>query len=282
MTQRPALALRIIAAILFLTSAAWSAAYLAGLPFNSTTAGVSVVHAGVWLLIAWLALRNHPGQMAHAMPGWVTAAFLYGAALYAPAVNANDAAVSLQGRLGLSNLQFGLISPTAEELLKFTAVFVLCTMVMRIQRPVEAVTVAIAVGFGFSAVENATYILRGALENLNSDLEGSLVAAGIRCLPAPWAHAFYTGLTAWGLGNFLCRTDKPMRWRVGQLVGWYLFGYAAHAVFNTGTELPGDVAPIIGFFATSIFVFAGGIWFYVRSRKIGRRTLADSAGNEDA
>lgn len=263
--------LRLIAAAVLLAAAGWSAFYLADLPFNLTTAGMSALLAACWLLITWLALRNHPGRLVQATPAFIIAGFLSGVALLAPTISANDAALVLQSRLGLNDFVFGLLSPTAEELFKFTAVFMLCTMVFRISRPIEAVAVAIAVGFGFSAAENATYILKEALDNLNSDLEGSLIGWGMRTVAAPWSHALYTGITAWGLGNFLCRTDKPLKWRVGKLIGWYAVGYAAHAVFNSAAELPGEVVPAIGFIATLAFAWIGGIWLYARSRKIGRR-----------
>jgi len=263
--------LRLIAAALFLAAAGWTAFYLADMPFNPTTAGISALIGACWLLIAWLALRNHPGRIDSATPAFIFAGFFAGAALLSPTVFANNTVKVLQSRLGFDDLVFGLLSPTAEELLKFTAVFVLCTMVFRIRRPIEAVTVAIAVGFGFAAAENTIYILQGALEHLNSDVEGALTAIGVRTAAAPWAHALYTGLSAWGLGCFLCRPDKPLQWRVGRLVGWYVVGYAAHAAFNSAAELPGEVAAVVAFFAVIAFSWIGGIWLYARSRKIGRR-----------
>ena len=274
MTDTKNLYCRIAAGAVFLAAAAWTVMYLARLPFNLTIGAVSVALAAIYLLCAWLLLRKHPGRLTESTPGFIFAGFLCGMTLLAPAGSTNTAAIAFKDWLGLSNLQFGLLSPIAEELLKFTTVYVLCAMIFRIRRPIEAVTVAIAVGIGFAAIENVTFILRGALDNLNSDLEGSLTSAGLRILPGPWAHALYTGLAAWGLGTYLCRTDRPLGWRIGQLIGWYVLGYAAHAFFNSAAELPGDVTSLIALLLTILLTWVGGIWLYLRSRKIGRRDSA--------
>lgn len=276
MNDKLMLYLRIAAAVLFLAAGVWSTIYLVGLPFNGTTTALCALLAALWLLLAWLLLRGHPGRLIDSTPGFIVAGFFFGMVLIAPAVKTNSSAITLKDWLDLSNLQFGMLSPITEELLKFTAVFVLCTAVFRIRRPIEAVVVGIAVGFGFSAGEDATFVLKGALESLNSDVLGSLTGFGIRTIAGPWSHSIYTGLAAWGLGQFLCRTDKTIGWRTAQLIGWYLVGYATHAIFNSAGELPGEIAPIIGFFAALLLSWVGGPWLYLRSRKIGRRDLADA------
>ena len=276
MTGKTTLFLRCAAALIFLASGAWSVAYLVNLPVNMTIAGMCVLSAAVWLLLAWLLLRKHPGRLTSSTPVVIVAGFAAGMTLLAPAVTTNSSAVAFKDWLGMNNLQFGLLSPITEELLKYTAVFVLCTMVFRIRRPIEAVAVGIAVGFGFSAIENTTYVIQGALDSLDSDLTGALLGIGVRVLAGPWGHSIYTGLAAWGLGVFLCRTDKPFGWRASRLIGWYLLGYGLHAFFNSAAELPGDIAPIVGFFAAILFDWAGGVWLYLRSRKIGRRDTADA------
>lgn len=276
MTDKNVLLLRIAAVVIILASGAWSALYLSQVPINGTIAAMCIMGVVLWLLLAWLILRGHPGRLPNSTLEFIFAGFFSGATLLAPALATNTSAIAFKDWLGLDNIVFGLLSPVTEELLKFTVVFVLCTMVFRIQRPIEAVTIAIAVGLGFAATENSTYILRAAINNLNSDLEGSLVGIGIRTLPGPWGHAIYTGLAAWGLGNFLCRTEKTVGWRVGQLVGWYALGYGLHAVFNSLAELPGEFAPIIGLFAGVVFKWVGGIWLYLRSRKIGRRDFPET------
>lgn len=275
MNDKLMLYLRIAAAVLFLAAGVWSTIYLVGLPFNGTTTAMCALLAALWLLLAWLLLRGHPGRLIDSTPGFIVAGFFFGMVLVAPAAATNSSAITLKDWLGLSNLQFGMLSPITEELLKFTTVFVLCTAVFRIRRPIEAVVVGIAVGFGFSAVEDATYVLQGALESLNSDVLGSLTGVGIRTITAPWNHSINTGLAAWGLGQFLCRTDKTIGWRTAQLIGWYLVGYACHAIFNSAGELPDDIAPIAVFFAKLLLAWVGGPWLYLRSRKIGRRDLPD-------
>lgn len=271
MTDKNVLFLRIAAAVILLASGAWSALYLAQLPINGTIAGMCLIAAALWLLLAWLVLRGHPGRLWGSTPAFILAGFFSGTTLLAPALTTNTSAIAFKDWLGLDNMVFGLLSPVTEELLKFTVVFILCTMVFRIRRPIEAVTIAIAVGLGFSAAENATYIMRAAINDLDSDLTGSLIGVGIRTLPGPWGHSIYTGLAAWGLGTFLCRTDKSIGWRTSRLIGWYALGYGIHAVFNSVAELPGEFAPVIGLLAAVVFKWAGGIWLYLRSRKIGRR-----------
>ena len=284
MTGRISLLLRCAAALIFLLSGAWSVAYLMTLPVNWTIAGMCVLSAALWLLLAWLLLRNHPGRLTTSTPGFIVASFAAGMTLLSPAVTTNTSAIALKDWLGMNNLQFGLLSPITEEVLKYATVFVLCTMVYRIRRPIEAVAVGIAVGFGFSAIENVTYVIRGALDNLDSDVVGALLGFGVRILAGPWGHSIYTGLAAWGLGVFLCRTDKPIGWRVSRLIGWSLLGYGLHAFFNSASELPGEIAHMLGFFAAILFAWAGGVWLYLRSRKNGRRdfTRATAAPHDVA
>ena len=276
MTDKMNLILRIAGILILLASAVWSAIYFSQLPFNATIAAMSALHAALWLLLAWLLLRNHPGRPVHSSPAFIFAGFVSGMALCAPSVTTNESIIAFKDWLGLSSLEFTLLTPTAEELFKFATVFILSTMIFRIRRPIEAVTIAIAVGFGFAALENATYILKAALDNLNSDVEGSLMGYAARTVPGPWGHSLYLGLSAWGLGVFLCRTDKSLGWRIGQLVIWYFLGFAIHSIFNASTELPGEIAPLVTLIAVIAFTWIGGIWLYLRTRKIGRRDIAET------
>ena len=87
----------------------------------------------------------------------------------------------------------------------------------------------------------------------------------------PFSHAVYTGLAAWGLGQFLCRTDQPLGWRVSRLIGWFLLAVAIHGAFNASKELPG-VASLFGSIAVTILLWVLLIWLYRRSRAVAAQT----------
>ena len=88
---------------------------------------------------------------------------------------------------------------------------------------------------------------------------------------APFSHAVYTGLAAWGLGQFLCRTDQSLGWRVSRLIGWFLLAAALHGAFNASKELPG-VASLFGSIAVTILLWVLLIWLYRRSRAVASQT----------
>ena len=90
---------------------------------------------------------------------------------------------------------------------------------------------------------------------------------------SPFAHAVYTGLAAWGLGVFLCRTDQPLGWRLSRLFGWFLMAATIHGAFNASHDLPG-VASLVASAAMTILLWVLLIWLYRRSRAIGHQSGA--------
>lgn len=223
-------------------------------------------------LVIWALVRRHPGRPAN--PAFVWAGLLGGFA-GGIAVPSNSALVAVQSQMGWPAYVAAVVSPTAEELVKTLAVLLIAVGWLRIRRPIEAAVLGIAVGGGFSIMENITYINRFALESFTSDACGALEGVLVRLSACPFAHSLYTGLAAWGIGCLLARTDKSVGWRVGQMLGWFALGYAVHGAFNASPDIAGLVSEEIqaaAFLVVIVLQWVLALWLYARTRKIGRRS----------
>ena len=109
----------------------------------------------------------------------------------------------------------------------------------------QSCVVGMAVGAGFSVAEIVTNSAIKATLDLHSEYRDGAIFMLVMVVVGPFAHAVYTGLAAWGLGQFLCRTDQPLGWRLPRNAGWFLLAAALHGAFNAARMLPG-VAGLVG------------------------------------
>ena len=226
--------------------------------------------AAAFVLIAvaalWLLSRRHPGRPEASwwLPVGVIAAV--GVCGVVPLVNSAylDAAQQLPDAVTY------LFSSIPEETAKLLAALLVIAAFAPVRRPVESAMVGMAVGAGFSVAEIVTNSAIKATLDLHSEYRDGAIFMLVMVVLGPFAHAVYTGLAAWGLGVFLCRTDQPLGWRLSRLAGWFVLAAALHGAFNGSRELP-DPYGTVAMLAVSVLLWVLLIWLYRRSCRIGRQ-----------
>lgn len=219
-------------------------------PFVTTSALAAVLYAAVALGLTLLILRKHPG-IAHGV--------VWGIAVTSVAGQLNENMNHLLIRTVPDWLVIAGIAPLIEEVLKFLGVIFICTCVIRSRHWADYVFVGVAVGMGFSVSENAVYYANMTLENLDSDLRGTLLALLVRFIANPLMHSFFTGIAAYGLSR-----RQPVR--------WLLIAMAVHFTANFGpsisTAFDDALWPIFPTFLILIGLWVAMIVSIVKLRKI--------------
>ena len=271
---------RILLAVFIVVGLGAGGYSLSHAPVSATAWALALLWAVLQALVTWLLVRNHPGRPSNRAFVWL--GLLAGMA-GGIALPTNNAITHTQSAFSWPSAVTGLLTPTAEETAKALAVLLVAVAFLEIRRPIEATTLGIAAGTGFSIMENITYIALSALQSLTSDANGALIGYLARLMACPFAHSMYTGIAAWGIGCFLGRPDKSLGWRVWRLVGWFALAYAFHGVYNAAPEIfTGEEAGIYILVATIATQWVLAIWLYLRSRKIGKRTAPVDATPEAA
>ena len=218
--------------------------------FVTTSALAAVAYAAVALGLTLLILRKHPG-IAHGV--------VWGIAVSTVAGQLNEHMNHLLIRTVPDWLVIAGIAPLNEEVLKFLGVVFICTCVIRPRHWADYVFVGVAVGMGFSVTENAIYYVNLTLENLDSDIKGTLMAVLVRFIANPLMHSFFTGIAAYGLAR-----KQPVR--------WLLLAMAVHFTANFGpsiaTTFDDALWPIFPTFLILIGLWGATIVSIVKLRKI--------------
>ncbi|WP_083306732.1 MULTISPECIES: PrsW family glutamic-type intramembrane protease [unclassified Corynebacterium] len=218
--------------------------------FVTTSALAAVLYAAVAIGLTLLILRKHPG-IAHGV--------VWGIAVSTVAGQLNENMYHLLIRTVPDWLVIAGIAPLTEEVLKFLGVIFICTCVIRSRHWADYVFVGVAVGMGFSVSENAVYYANMTLENLDSDLRGTLLALLVRFIANPLMHSFFTGIAAYGLSR-----RQPVR--------WLLIAMAVHFTANFGpsisTAFEDAFWPIFPTFLILIGLWVATIVSIVKLRKI--------------
>ena len=184
-------------------------------PFVTTSALAAVLYAAVAIGLTLLILRKHPG-IAHGV--------VWGIAVSSVAGQLNESMNHLLIRVAPDWLVGAGIAPLNEEVLKFLGVLFICSCIIRPCHWADYVFVGVAVGMGFSVSENAVYYVNMTLENLDSDVKGTLLAVLARLIANPLMHSFFTGIAAFGLSR-----RQPVR--------WLLIAMAVHFAANFGPSV---------------------------------------------
>lgn len=218
--------------------------------FVTTSALAAVLYAAVALGLTLLILRKHPG-IAHGV--------VWGIAVSRVAGQLNESMNHLLIRTVPDWLVIAGIAPLTEEVLKFLGVIFICTCVIRSRHWADYVFVGVAVGMGFSVSENAVYYVNMTLENLDSDIRGTLLAVLVRFIANPLMHSFFTAIAAYGLSR-----RQPVR--------WLLIAMAVHFTANFGpsisTAFEDAFWPIFPTFLILIGLWVATIVSIVKLRKI--------------
>lgn len=219
-------------------------------PFVTTSALAAVLYAAVAIGLTLLILRKHPG-IAHGV--------VWGIAVSSVAGQLNESMNHLLIRVAPDWLVGAGIAPLNEEVLKFLGVLFICSCIIRPRHWADYVFVGVAVGMGFSVSENAVYYVNMTLENLDSDVKGTLLAVLARFIANPLMHSFFTGIAAFGLSR-----RQPVR--------WLLIAMAVHFTANLGpsisTAFEDALWPIFPTFLILIGLWVATIVSIVKLRKI--------------
>lgn len=240
---------------------------LTQMPWTPAFGAAAAAFVLVAVAAAWLLLRRHPGRPR--TPWWLPASLLAGVALCGVLPPVNSAYLS--STADLPGVVAYLFSPFPEETAKLLAVFFVIAVFVPVRRPVEAAVAGMAVGAGYTVAETVNNSAIAAALDLQSEYFDGVASMLVLVAMGPFSHAVYTGLAAWGLGQFLCRTDQPLGWRLSRLTGWFLLAAAIHGAFNASKELPGT-AGLVGSIAVTILLWVLVVWLYRRSRAVASHT----------
>lgn len=256
-----------IAGLVILAGVARYVYALTQVPWTPAFGAAAAAFVLVAVAAAWLLLRRHPGRPR--TPWWLPASLLAGVALCGVLPPVNSAYLS--STADLPGVVAYLFSSIPEETAKLLAAFLVIAAFTPVRRPVEAAVVGMAIGAGYTVAETVNNSAIAAALDLQSEYYDGVASMLVMVVTGPFSHAVYTGLAAWGLGQFLCRTDQPLGWRVSRLIGWFLLAAAIHGAFNASKELPG-VASLFGSIAITILLWGLLIWLYRRSRAVASHT----------
>ena len=229
------LILQVVGGLFILACVARYLYTLTQIPWTPTFGAAAAAFVLISLAAAWLLLRRHPGRPK--TPWWLPASLLAGPALCGvlPPVNSAYLAAAQE----LPDAVTYLFSSIPEETAKLLAAFLVIAAFAPVRRPIESAVVGMAIGAGYTVAETVTNSAIAATLDLQSEYFDGVALMVWLVVMGPFSHAVYTGLAAWGLGQFLCRTDQPLGWRVSRLIGWFLLAAALHGAFNASKELPG-------------------------------------------
>lgn len=240
---------------------------LAQVPWTPAFGAAAAAFVLISVAAAWLLLHRHPGRPGN--PWWLPVGVIAGVGLsgVVPLVNSAYLAAAQQ----LPDAVTYLFSSIPEETVKLLAALLVVAAFAPVRRPVESAVVGMAVGAGFTIAETVNNSAIAAMLDLHSEYFNGVMAMLTLFGLGPFSHAVYTGLAAWGLGQFLCRTDQPLGWRLSRLTSWFLLAAALHGAFNASRELPG-AAGLVGAIAVTVLLWVLLIWLYRRSRAVASQT----------
>ena len=256
-----------IAGLVILAGVARYVYALTQVPWTPAFGAAAAAFVLISVAVAWLLLHRHPGRPEN--PWWLPVGMIAAAGLcgVVPFVNSAYLAAAQE----LPDAVTYLFSSIPEETAKLLAAFLVIAAFAPVRRPIESAVVGMAIGAGYTVAETVTNSAIAAALDLQSEYYDGVASMLVMVVTGPFSHAVYTGLAAWGLGQFLCRTDQPLGWRVSRLIGWFLLAAAIHGAFNASKELPG-VASLFGSIAVTILLWVLLIWLYRRSRAVAAQT----------
>ena len=256
-----------IAGLVILAGVARYVYALTQVPWTPAFGAAAAAFVLISVAAAWLLLHRHPGRPGN--PWWLPVGVIAGVGLCGVMPLVNSA--YLDAAQQLPDVVTYLFSSIPEETAKLLAALLVIAAFAPVRRPVESAVVGMAVGAGFSVAEIVTNSAIKATLDLHSEYRDGAIFMLVMVVVGPFAHAVYTGLAAWGLGQFLCRTDQPLGWRLPRIAGWFLLAAALHGAFNAARMLPG-VAGLVGAIAVTVLLWVLLIRLYRRSRALASQT----------
>ena len=141
-----------------------------------------------------------------------------------------------------------IIAPFFEELVKLLivlSVIIICSSVSSVVlNRFTATATGIAVGSGFTFIEDITYFSTGL-----TFYESASIAIG-RSLISPFVHMACTALVGYGVGLVI----EQRRQGVLKLVTLYLFAFGLHSLWNITSQISFELALALSFLITCSFL----------------------------
>ena len=173
----------------------------------------------------------------------------------------NTAAVVLTGE----TIVISFIAPFVEELIKLLVVLVIISVSSRVSSVVvnryTATATGIAVGAGFTLVEDIMYLSNGSTLN-----EALTIAVG-RTLLSPFVHMVCTAFVGYGVGLII----EHRRGGGISLLSLFVLACGVHSVWNITSQLSFEISLLLSFLITTSFLFAIRIISAENLRKVRER-----------
>jgi len=231
--------------------------------------------APVWIafmvFLVWLMFKFDPYRSVRRYPQALLAGTaLGGTTALVMAMYGNSALGQVWGRYlspeTLAAWEPALTAPFVEEAAKAVCaalILVLCSAVFT--RISHALLVGMFVGAGFDVVEDLTYTVREAINNLDSDLLGAGPNLLQRILTAIPAHWSYTALASVGVLLLLPSYAGPWRWPRRLLTAVALLGAASfmHFVWDSPSGEDSGL-PVLARFGINFAVFLIPVFLLLR------------------
>jgi len=143
-----------------------------------------------------------------------------------------------------------LVAPFFEELIKLLvvlAVIIVCSSVSAVVvNRFTATATGIAVGAGFTLVEDITYLSKGLTFS-----EAATIAVG-RSLLSPFVHMVCTALVGYGVGLII----EQRRQGSFKLVTLFFFAFVLHSLWNVTSQVSFELSLALSFLFTCSFLLA--------------------------
>lgn len=175
------------------------------------------------------------------------AGFVWGyfGAVFALAIIANEALISLEGKLFGHDFAAewfaALTGPSTEEIAKASGFVLLMTLAPRLIRSAyDGLVIGAFIGLGFMISEDMTYSYNAIVANFGSDQFASVQAIfGLRGPAGLFSHVVYTALVCTGIVFFVGRPGTPRNRGRGILL--IAAAPIAHCLWNAGAGFGAEI-----------------------------------------
>lgn len=242
--------------------------------------------AVVWALycvpwVLFLRRKERYGRRPVQLTVW---GFAWGglAATFALAVHANDAALSLWGKLVSPTFaaEWGaaLTAPFTEESSKAAGFVLLMALAPRLIRSAyDGFVVGAFIGLGFQVFEDWVYTVQAPSSDLGTNQLQSVIETFVTRGVATGfvSHALFTALVCMGIVWLVGRPTEPRRSLVG--LGFIVAGVAGHGVFDRAATFNNVELLAIAFVLSLVAIVLGGRWAARQERTWMHDLLAPEA-----
>ncbi|MPY95060.1 MAG: PrsW family intramembrane metalloprotease [Acidimicrobiia bacterium] len=242
--------------------------------------------AVVWALycVPWVLFLRRKERYGRRPVELAVSGFAWGglAATFALAINANDAALSLWGKLVSPNFaaEWGaaLSAPFTEESSKAAGFVLLIALAPRLIRSAyDGFVVGAFIGLGFQVFEDWVYTVRAPSADLGTHQLQSVIKTFVTrgVTTGLVSHALFTALVCMGIVWLVGRPTEPRRPLVG--LGFVLVAVVGHGAFDRAATVSDRELLAIAFVLPLVAIVLGGRWAARQERSWMHDLLAPEA-----